>query len=359
MEPQQVAHRHRARAGVALDLGRFAVAEREARAALAADPRDVTAQLYLCRAYLGLSDHERAIAAARGAIGLAPGDGYAYYLAGFAMQVAGRANEAVDMLRESVRLQPSAARFHARLAIALLDARDRGGARAAIDTAIGLEPENTGLIDEAARVYGLLDVLAISEELSRRLVRLEPDAATSHWRLAWALGLAKRHREASECARVALRIDPNYWPGWEELGYALLEQDDGDDAQWALREALRLKPGLTSATINLATLHRRRGYLDDALEVCEAALRVVPDNQRVRRTYDGLLAERERRDVDLATSRVTLVMLMVFVAMMALAMRDPAAIGAAVIVFVSLGVALWRSFRPRPRASEPGGARRP
>ncbi|MEI8255246.1 MAG: tetratricopeptide repeat protein, partial [Deltaproteobacteria bacterium] len=176
MEAQQVAQRHRTRAGVALDLGRFAVAEREARAALAANPRDVTAQLYLCRAYLGMSEYDRAIAAARGAIGLAPGDGYAYYLAGFAMQVAGRANEAVDMLRESVRLMPSAARFHARLAIALLDARDRAGARASIDAAIGLDPDNTGLIDEAARVYGLLDALALAEDLARRLVRLEPDA---------------------------------------------------------------------------------------------------------------------------------------------------------------------------------------
>lgn len=359
MEPQQAADRHRARAGVALDLGRFAIAEREARAALAANPRDLTAHLYLCRACLGLNDSDGALATARSAIALDPGEGYAYYLAGFAMQVGGRANEAVDMLRESVRLQPSAARFHARLAIALLDAHDRGAARTAIDTAIGLEPENPGLIDEAARVYGLLDATAVAEVLSRQLVRLEPDAATSHWRLAWVLGLAKKHREASDCARAALRIDPNYWPGWEELGSALAALGDAQNARWALCEALRLRPGLQSATINLATLYRRSRFLDDAVEVCEAALIAAPDSPGVRRMHEALLAERERRETDLLARRVTLVMLMVFDVLMALSMRDVAAIGLAFLLLVLLGAALVHSYRRLPRVPPPRGDRRP
>ena len=63
MEPRDIAERHRRRAQVALDLGRFQAAEREARSALSADPRDDEAQVLLARAYLGSGAYEAALKA--------------------------------------------------------------------------------------------------------------------------------------------------------------------------------------------------------------------------------------------------------------------------------------------------------
>ena len=66
MEPQHIARRHKARAGAALEIGRYAVAEKEARAALAIDPRDVDGNLYLTRALIGMASYDAAERAARG-----------------------------------------------------------------------------------------------------------------------------------------------------------------------------------------------------------------------------------------------------------------------------------------------------
>ena len=120
MEPTKIATRHRARASAALEIGRYAIAEREARAALAIEPSSVDGSLYLSRSLLGLGKYLDAAQAAKDAVAVAPRDAYAHYLVGFALQVAGKTHEALDALREAVRLQPRSGRYYARLAIALI-----------------------------------------------------------------------------------------------------------------------------------------------------------------------------------------------------------------------------------------------
>ena len=95
MEPRDIAERHRRRAQVALDLGRFQAAEREARSALSADPRDDEAQVLLARAYLGSGDYEGALKAAESCVAAAPRRGYGHYLVGFSLQCLGRHGDAV------------------------------------------------------------------------------------------------------------------------------------------------------------------------------------------------------------------------------------------------------------------------
>ena len=353
MDPQQIGQRHRARAGAALDAGRFSVAEREARAALAINPRDVNAQLFLCRAYLGLGTYDKAIDSARAALSVSPGDGYGHYLLGFALQVAGKAHEAVEQLREAVRLHPSAPRYYARLAIALTDARDKQGARSAIDIALSLDTENPTLLDEASRVYGLCDALEQAEDCARKLVRLSPTDATAHWRLAWVLGVRMNHAAAAESARAALRLDPNYWPGWEEFGYSLLQQGAHDEAEWALREALRLKPGLTSATLNLAHLYSKRGFVDDAIDVCDATLELQPLNDRVRRTRDGLEAQRRQRKSDVVAMRAFYALMIVFAVSTMIRAPIPTFVAVLVLFVVAMAYLIWRTLQPPPRAPTP------
>ena len=306
MAPQQIAGRHRARASAALEIGRYALAETEARAALAVEPQSVDANLYLARALLGMSRYGHAVDAARAAVALAPRDAYAHYLVGFALQAGGQSTDATEALREAVRLNPRAARYHARLAIALLDGNDPVAARACIESALALDSDNAYLLDEAARVYGVLGPLERAEDLARRVVQLTPASASAHWRLAWVLGLRRRFVEAAVQARAAIEIDQNNWPAWDELGFALFEQGALGDAEGALREALRLKPGLHSAAMNLATLLWKRGAIERAEAVCDAALVTDPSNRRVRKLKDSLRAARERRKATLTAQKLLL-----------------------------------------------------
>jgi Flp pilus assembly protein TadD len=297
-----IARRHKARADAALELGRYEIAERESRAALAASPRDLDATLFLSRALLGQGRHQEAIDAAQEAVSVAPADGYAHYLLGFALQVSGRPREAIAPLREAVRLQPRASRYHARLAIALADAGAKDDAIQVIEAIAAVSTEDSLLADECARVFSASGAHARAQRFASRAVTLRPSDPSTHWRLAWVLANARQFREAVAAATAALELDPNYWAAWEELGYALFElRKQGEpgaerEAEASLNEALRLKPGLRSAAFNLAVLYRAQGRLARAERVCDEALFADPRHEQLARVRDALREEREARE---------------------------------------------------------------
>jgi tetratricopeptide (TPR) repeat protein len=295
-DAQATARRHKARAEAALEIGRYPLAERDARAALAAVPKDVDALLYLSRALLGQSRHDEAESVARAAVEAAPADGYTHYLLGFSMQVAGRHADAVAPLREAVRLQPRAPRYHARLAIALCESGAKDEARAVIEHVASLSAEDALLVDECARVYSALASHETAEQFARRAVVLRPSDPTSHWRLAWVLANQRRFDASAEAATAAIELDPNYWAAWEELGYSLFEQRSDHEAEAALAEALRLRPGLRSAAYNLAALYRRQGRLARAGRVCDAALEADPRHEQLARVRDRVRADLAQLD---------------------------------------------------------------
>lgn len=295
-DAQATARRHKARAEAALELGRYPLAEKDARAALAAVPKDVDALLFLARALLGQGRHEEAESAARSAVEAAPSDGYTHYLLGFVLQVAGRHSDAVAPLREAVRLQPRAPRYHARLAIALCESGAKDEARLVVEGVASLSAEDALLVDECARVFSALAQHDRAEQFARRAVALRPTDPTTHWRLAWVLANQRAFAASADSAIAALELDPNYWAAWEELGYSLFEQRADDDAEAALAEALRLKPGLRSAAFNLAALYRRQGRLARAERVCDAALSVDPRHEQLSRVRDRVRADLAQLD---------------------------------------------------------------
>jgi tetratricopeptide (TPR) repeat protein len=343
------ASRHRSRASAALEIRRFQLAENEARQALAIDPRDVDATLYLARALLGQARYDESAEAARTAVALAPRDGYAHYLLGFALQAGGRAAEAVDALHEAVNLSPDAGRYHARLAIALFDLKDRENARAEIETALALDPDNTILLDEGSRVLALLGEHDRAESLARRVIERTPNAASEHWRLAWVLGHQRRYIDASESARAALAIDPNHWAAWEELGYDLYQLGRLQDAEWALRETLRLRPGLPTASWNLANALWRMGELDQAESVCRSAVSENPNDARTQRLLRQLERSRREHHRTLAWKRIGMVAQVLVLAAVLARARTVVEIAVLVALLGLLVYELWRTYVARRR----------
>jgi superkiller protein 3 len=307
VEPRKIASHHRARARAALEIGRHALAEREARAALALVPQDLDALLYLARALLGQERLRDALPIAREAVAVAPADGYPRYLLGYTLQLLGEKAEAVAALGDAVAASPYAPRFHARLAIVRLDVGDRAGALESIETALALDPDDDPvLLDEAARVLGQLAQTERAEVLARRALVLRPDCATSHWRLAWVLGLRGRSLEACAAARAAIAIDPNDWVAWDQLGFSAFEAGRLDEAEQALREALRLRPGLSSAVRNLVNLYWRRGQHSRAERLCEEALALHPEDEALRKLREWLRSARRKEAISRGTQWIAL-----------------------------------------------------
>lgn len=353
-DAQSTARRHKARAEAALEIGRYPLAEKDARAALAAVPKDVDALLFLTRALLGQSRHDEAETAARLAIECAPTDAYAHYLLGFVLQVAGRHADAVAPLREAVRLQPRAPRFHARLAIALCESGAKDEAKTVIESVASMSVEDASLVDECARVYSALAQHERAEQFARRAVALRPTDPTTHWRLAWVLANQRAFALSAEASIAALELDPNYWAAWEELGYALFEQRSDADAEAALAEALRLKPGLRSAAFNLAALYRRHGRLARAERVCDAALTVDPRHEQLSRVRERVRADLAQQDRQ-RNERVALLLSMAILSVISAAnARSILTLGlSAVFAVCAVVVAITAAMPPAPDDGPP------
>lgn len=352
-DPQSTAKRHRARSEAALEIGRYPIAEREARAALAAVPRDVDAMLFLARALLGQSRHDEAEAAARSAVEAAPADGYTHYLLGFIMQVTGRHAEAVGPLREAVALLPRAPRYGARLAIALCESGAKDEARLIIEGVAALGIEDPALIDECARVFSVLAQHERAEQFARRAVVMRPNDPSTHWRLSWVLANQRRFDSCAAAATAAIELDPNYWAAWEELGYSLFEQRVESDAEAALAEALRLKPGLRSAAFNLAALYRRQGRLARAERVCDEALQIDPSYEQLQRVRQGVredLAASARVVRDRVTALLTIAAL---AGLSAVNARTTSSFAVAIGVAIGATLLALANARPAPPDDSP------
>lgn len=204
---------HSDRAEMLLDLHRPADAEREARAALAADPENARAHLQLARALSRQGDVGGALDAVNAYVALRPDAWIGHWTAGVVLYRANRDREALAAFwqaRERAPAEPSVYRMLAWTHLALDEA---GYARSAAEHAARLAPDDA----ETAAVLAL-SLLALRDKAgawreAERALRLAPDDPSVHrWHGTVALHTG-RHRAAAEAFRESLRTDPEWADG--------------------------------------------------------------------------------------------------------------------------------------------------
>ena len=107
---------------------------------------------------------------------------------------------------------------------------------------------------------------------------------------------AQETETAIEVDRRAILLDRTNYAAWANLGYAGLEKKGLAQAEEATRQALRLKPGLASATTNLVAVLREKGANEEAAEVLSRALAREPGNTGWRKQLDELRTHLAARD---------------------------------------------------------------
>jgi tetratricopeptide (TPR) repeat protein len=142
---------------------------------------------------------------------------------GAALQARKDFAEAVDSLREAIRLDSAVATAHYNLGGALQAQGDPDGAVAAY----------------------------------REATRLDPNYAEAHNNLGAVLYQQGDPDGAIRCFRAAVRADRNYAVAHNNLGAALLEQGDPAGAVASYREAVRIEPKNAQARARLAAAEAR------------------------------------------------------------------------------------------------------
>lgn len=141
-------------------------------------------------------------------------------MAGFAAQLQGHHQAAIDCFRKALAAQQQDARLHAGLGISLFESGDLEGAVVAL----------------------------------QRACELAPNAAAGWYNLGKALKLQVRTCEAIEALQRALRLDPTHVPARLTLADAQASIGQVDAAAAELRSVLKAHPGQAHAWFALANL---------------------------------------------------------------------------------------------------------
>lgn len=160
----------------------------------------------------------------------------------------GRHQDAVEMIRKAIAINPRAGFYYSNLGNAL---------------------QAQGKPKEAIECY-------------QHSLRLAPGLADVHINLGNVLQAEGQLDDAVACFKRALALRPGCAEAYNNLGNALQEQDRPDEAVACYERALAQKPDYATAHYNLGCVLRALGDLDGALAQHRKALQIQPDYHRAR-----------------------------------------------------------------------------
>jgi tetratricopeptide (TPR) repeat protein len=204
-----VADARRARAEVLLAQGRYDLAERELREALAADPDDAHLHALLAACLVERGDARAATDEARQAIALSPDLSVGHYALARALIERNRFDDARRSIQEAIRLEPRNSAYFSTLgATHLGQSQWREAVRAAED-GLAIDPEDDGCLNVRAMALTKLGRGGEATQAVESALAVDPERALSHANHGWAALHRSQYHEALESFREALRLDPN------------------------------------------------------------------------------------------------------------------------------------------------------
>ena len=155
--------------------------------------------------------------------------------------------------------------------------------------------EGVGGIASGARQRGLPALQKATELL--------PDDAEAHSNLGNALKDLGQLDDAVASYRRALEIKPDYAEAHNNLGNALKDLGQLDDAVASYRRALEIKPDYAEAHNNLGNALKDLGQLDDAVASYRRALEIKPDYAEAHNNLGNALQDLGQLDDAVASYR--------------------------------------------------------
>jgi serine/threonine-protein kinase len=110
-------------------------------------------------------------------------------------------------------------------------------------------------------VHYLLQWGRVPEALEQCRLGLETDPLSMliHWGMVRSMHAAKQFREAIECARKALEIDPNFHQVWIVMGFAQLQAGLPQEAITSFKGAMELAPWNHTSAWSMAAAYYKAG----------------------------------------------------------------------------------------------------
>jgi tetratricopeptide (TPR) repeat protein len=258
-----------------------AAAEQDCRARLSREPANVSARLLLVLALNPQGKYADALQALREGIRVRPDSAILHYH--LAEELSNQFNPntydaqgTVAEYRDALRLDPKYAQAHFGLGLALERQGDLDGAIAELRQALALNPKDDVTRWNVGRLLEQKGDLDGAIAVNREALALDPKNALARFRLGNFLERKGDLDGAIAVYREAARLNPRNPESHIGLSLALLKHGDVDEALGEAREAVRLNPNYGRAHGALGSALFRRGDLDGALAECREGERLNP-----------------------------------------------------------------------------------
>ncbi|WP_258122642.1 tetratricopeptide repeat-containing sulfotransferase family protein [Mesorhizobium onobrychidis] len=205
----------------------------------------------------------------------------AAHFLGLLLHQTGRSAEGLDLLEQSVRLQPKNPDFLNNLGTVM---RDLGRVSAAVDFfrgAVAIRPDQLAARDNLGSSLKQLGQFEGAEEIYRGTIGRNPFHVRARIGLAETLQEAGRLEEALAVFREALAIRPKDADLLHGLGVGLMEKGNLGEAAEHFRQALAVDPGMARAWLMLTQVKRQQER-DAELAGMEAQHAKAPEGSLAR-----------------------------------------------------------------------------
>ncbi len=284
------------------EAGRWDEAEAALRMAIAVNPYQPEWQFNLGLTLEAAGRLEDAVEAFRSCFELSEeGDPQSAMILGSTLIELDRSEEAIPWLEKCLELAPSNVDAHVHLidAFALLGRHEE--AEVHFYMAVQLQPECAPA--HAALAESLLDRQEYDRAVwcLREAARIDPQLPRVHARLAKACAETGRLERARQLYLRELRRSPGDVDTIVDLGRLLMDMNRLTEAGEKLRRALEIEPDHTEAHMSLGELAQMLGDRELARRHFDVVVRLDATYAGARRRLaEGLLAERDRGDLDRA-----------------------------------------------------------
>jgi len=177
---------------------------------------------------------------------------------GFALEQAGRIEEAIQHDKQAIAMRPYYADAHQNLGKAYLSAGRWEEAIAEDEEVIKVDPHRTGIRGNLGIALLRVNRLQEAIEQFQTEVKLDPENIITHNNLAIALIQANRFPEVVEQLQQSLRLDPGNASAHSNLGFALGKAGRIPEAIEQYEIALKINPNDTDAQNQLTQLQARQ-----------------------------------------------------------------------------------------------------
>lgn len=212
-----------------------------------------------------------------------PANQRALYFAGRIERLAGHPEEAQNLLRRAVELDPAHVDSHLEMAALLRAQRAYDQCLDELGAALYYEPGSARAYFELGNVHRLQGDLDGAQEFFRKAVELDDTLVRGHIELGWIHLMRENYPAAIAALEKAIELDPQSLVGHNNLGFAYVKTEQYERAMKVFTDlSARMPRRALWPKINLGNAFEHTGQFDDAERITGEILLHEPNNFSAR-----------------------------------------------------------------------------